>query len=138
MFNIGDVFANVNLAQQAVLASMGLLDGDLENDSKELRRAMTIGTVSGMMFPLGFGAVKNLVPNNEHSFRGFVSQLKNDYLVGSIVGSQYSRNEDEKHIQMYTDMLHRTGVHGDNIEKTLRNYKKLAASADNKSLITIL
>lgn len=136
MFNIGDVFANVNLAQQAVLASMGLLDGDLENDSKELRRAMTIGTVSGMMFPLGFGAVKNLVPNNEHSFRGFVSQLKNDYLVGSIVGSQYSRNEDEKHIQMYTDMLHRTGVHGDNIEKTLRNYKKLAASSDNKSLIT--
>ena len=136
MFNIGDVFANVNLAQQAVLASMGLLDGDLENDSKELRRAMTIGTVSGMMFPLGFGAVKNLVPNNEHSFRGFVSQLKNDYIVGSIVGSQYSRNEDEKHIQMYTDMLHRTGVHGDNIEKTLRNYKKLAASADNKSLIT--
>ena len=65
MLPMASILEDVHLATDAVAAYMGWLPGDPDNGSHQLRRAMQIGGITGMLMGGGaFQAVSNIFPSD--------------------------------------------------------------------------
>ncbi len=123
---LASILEDVHLATDAVAAYMGMLPGDPDNGSHQLRRAMQIGGITGML--MGGGAlqlVSNIVPSEgRDNLRNLFAQIKNDKVMDILVGDQYGKAQDDQHLGIFYDALQRHGVSIDRLRTSVEDLKQ--------------
>lgn len=124
-FPMASILEDVNLATDAVAAYMGWLPGDPDNGSHQLRRAMQIGGITGMLMGGGaFQAVSNIFPSNgKDNLRNLFAQIKNDKVMDILIGEHYGQAQDDKHLGIFYDALQKHGVSIDRLRKSVEDLK---------------
>lgn len=123
---LSSVTEDLRLASESVTAYLNMLYGDPDNGSPELRRAMQIGAVAGILGGgVGFGLASNILPSdNRDNVRNLIGQLKTDYVVGKIVGDSYGAAQDTVHMNMFYDALQKYGVTRQRLQQSLEELKQ--------------
>ena len=112
MFSLPSVFSDANLASDAIASYIGINFGDPDNGDAELRKAMNIGSVTGVMFHgvHQINPIANLLTSNDpNTLRYIARQLKNDHILRRIVGENYGKAEDDAHIKIFNAHLDNGG-----------------------------
>ena len=122
---MASILEDTNLATDAVAAYMGMLPGDPDNGSHQLRRAMQIGGITGMLMGGGaFQAVSNIFPSNgKDNLRNLFAQIKNDKVMDILIGEHYGQAQDDKHLGIFYDALQKHGISIDRLRKSVEDLK---------------
>lgn len=122
---LASVLEDVNLATDAVAAYMGVLSGDPDNGSHQLRRAMQIGGITGLM--MGGGGLQllsNVLPSEgRDNIRNLIGQIKNDKIMDILVGDHYGVAQDDKHLGIFYDALQKNGISIDRLRNSVEDLK---------------
>ena len=122
---LASILEDVNLATDAVAAYMGILSGDPDNGSHQLRRAMQIGGITGLM--MGGGGLQllsNVLPSEgRDNLRNLIGQIKNDKIMDILVGDQYGVAQDDKHLSIFYDALQKNGISIDRLRNSVEDLK---------------
>ena len=112
MLPLGSILEDAHLATDAVAAYMGILSGDPDNGSHQLRRAMQIGGITGMLMGGGaFQALSNVFPSEDKdNLRNLFAQIKNDKVIDILIGDHYGAAQDDQHLGIFYDALQRHGI----------------------------
>ena len=125
IFSLPSIFEDANLATDAVAAYIGILAGDPDNGSQQIRRAMQIGLTTGAI--MGGGGVQllsNILPSSgRDNTRNLIAQIKTDLTLNKLVGEQYGTAQDDSHLDMFYDSFQKYGVNNERLEKSLQDLK---------------
>lgn len=121
---------DLKLASESVTAYLNMLYGDPDNGTPELRRAMQIGAVAGILGGgAGFGLASNILPSdNRDNLRNLIGQLRTDYTIGKIVGDSYGTAQDTAHMNMFYDAMQKYGVTRQRLQQSLEDLKYFKGS----------
>lgn len=114
---------DTRLASDAVAAYLGINFGDTDNGSEELRKAMNIGAITGMIMSSAMSSVSNLVHSDEENLRNTIAQLKNDGILKRIVGENFGKAQDDQHVGIFFDSFNKAGVNIERLTKSLEDLK---------------
>lgn len=124
-FPMASILEDVNLATDAVAAYMGILSGDPDNGAHQLRRAMQIGGITGML--MGGGAlqsISNIFPSDgKDNLRNLFAQIKNDKVMDILVGDHYGTAQDDQHLGIFYDALQKNGVSINRLRNAVEDLK---------------
>lgn len=125
MLPMASILEDVHLATDAVAAYMGWLPGDPDNGSHQLRRAMQIGGITGMLMGGGaFQAVSNIFPSDgKDNLRNLFAQIKNDKIMDILVGDHYGTAQDDQHLGIFYDALQKNGVSINRLRNAVEDLK---------------
>lgn len=122
---LASILEDVHLATDAVAAYMGGLTGDPDNGAHQLRRAMQIGGITGLM--MGGGGLQllsNILPSEgRDNLRNLIYQIKNDKIMDILVGDQYGVAQDDKHLGIFYDALQKNGISIDRLRNSVEDLK---------------
>ena len=125
MMPLASIFQDTHLATDAIAAYMGVLSGDPDNGAHQLRRAMQIGGITGLM--MGGGGLQllsNALPSeNRDNLRNLIGQIKNDKIMDILVGDHYGVAQDDKHLEIFYDALQKRGVSIDRLRNSVEDLK---------------
>lgn len=130
LFSLPSIFEDAMLADEAVFAYLGLLDGDPDNANPQLRRAMQIGLTTGAL--IGGGGIQvltNALPSTgKDNIRNLVGQIRNDAVIGRLVGDTYGKAQDDSHMSMFYDAFDKHGINNERLAQSLQDLKKFKGS----------
>lgn len=126
MFDIPEVFNNVDLAKDVIKAWFGIGTEDIH----DIRKASLIGASASMFFPFIGRAATSLTSTHSNHFLNLIKQLNTDWAMRKMISDNYKEIHDHNHLSMYYDMFRRGGV--DNI-RLRRSLDTLKASVDENS-----
>ena len=112
ILDIDEVFGNVGLAGESVLAYFGLRPFDKNLNTDEIRKAMNIGFASSIIQSGVQHASKNALPSNFRNgdnFRDFIQQVKSDRTVTSLIGKHFEDLDDQSHLELFYNAF-RSGI----------------------------
>ena len=112
ILDIDEVFGNVGLAGESVLAYFGLRPFDKNLNTDEIRKAMNIGFASSIIQSGVQHASKNTLPSNFRNgdnFRDFIQQVKSDRTVTSLIGKHFEDLDDQSHLELFYNAF-RSGI----------------------------
>jgi hypothetical protein len=112
ILDIDEVFGNVGLAGESVLAYFGLRPFDKNLNIDEIRKAMNIGFASSIIQSGVQHASKNALPSNFRNgdnFRDFIQQVKSDRTVTSLIGKHFEDLDDQSHLELFYNAF-RSGI----------------------------
>lgn len=122
---LASVLEDVHLATDAVAAYMGVLSGDPDNGSQQLRNAMQIGGITGLM--MGGGSLQllsNIVPSEGNdNLRNLMAQIKNDRIMDILIGDHYGTAQDDQHLGIFYDALQKHGVSINRLKNSIDDLK---------------
>ena len=127
LFDIPSSIKDLELGTAALGCYLGINFGDPDNGNAELRKAMTTGAVTGMMFSgLHAFGISNLQrahmdPNN---LRALHRQFQNDAVLAKMVGENYGAAQDDAHIATFFGAMDRKGLNRSQLEKSLNDFKR--------------
>ena len=95
MLNVPEIFANGDMSIQGLYAYMGLPGYDPDFSVENIRKAFNIGALSSGIFS-GFlhGLTNVRRSSGNENIRGLMAQLRNDNVVGRMVGDMYGQVQD--------------------------------------------
>lgn len=102
-----DILGDVELAKDAVFAYAGILNGDLDNGSENIRKAMNIGASSSLLFSNATHMLTNLSPfgSNAGNLSELVENLKTSNTVANIIANDYQKNQDYQHAKIFYEAI---------------------------------
>lgn len=127
LFDIPSSIKDLELGTAALGCYLGINFGDPDNGDAELRKAMTTGAVTGMMFSgLHAFGISNLQrahmdPNN---LRALHRQFQNDAVLAKMVGENYGAAQDDAHIATFFGAMDKRGLNRSQLEKSLNDFKR--------------
>ena len=127
LFDIPSSIKDLELGTAALGCYLGINFGDPDNGDAELRKAMTTGAVTGMMFSglhaLGISNLQraHMDPNN---LRALHRQFQNDAVLAKMVGENYGAAQDDAHIATFFGAMDRKGLNRSQLEKSLNDFKR--------------
>ena len=130
-FPLASIMEDTNLATDAIAAYMGVLYGDPDNDSPQIRRAMQIGATTGLLMGgTSFGILSNIAPSTgRDNFRNLVGQIKNDHVIGRLVGEAYGNAQDDAHLDLFYEAFDKHGINNERLRKSLQDLKRFKGAA---------
>lgn len=122
---MSSILEDVRLSTDAVAAYMGILSGDPDNGAHQLRRAMQIGGITGMLMGGGaFQAVSNIFPSDgKDNLRNLFAQVKNDRVMDILVGDHYGVAQDDQHLGIFYDALQKNGISINRLRNSVEDLK---------------
>lgn len=139
MFDMPSFMDDTMLAADAVSAYIGGMFGDPDTDTKELMQAMAIGAMTAMWFRAPHAISTNLLSQKQKqklvnhgayflnpeadNFRGLLSQLKDDKILGKMISESAQAVQDDNHIGVFFDAAKR-GRTFEQLNNTLEEYKQ--------------
>lgn len=121
MFNVHEMFDNVDLAATALEAYFGLVPNTAYYGGDNIRKVMNIGFSSALMFSLGMNTFTNLNPwVSEGNTKALIRALRNDNAVMKLVGENYRANEDHQHASIFYDAFNKAGVNLEQVKERLQ------------------
>lgn len=127
LFDIPSSIKDLELGTAALGCYLGINFGDPDNGDAELRKAMTTGAVTGMMFSglhaLGISNLQraHMDPNN---LRALHRQFQNDAVLAKMVGENYGAAQDDAHIATFFGAMDKRGLNRSQLEKSLNDFKR--------------
>lgn len=127
LFDIPSSIKDLELGTAALGCYLGINFGDPDNGNAELRKAMTTGAVTGMMFSglhaLGISNLQraHMDPNN---LRALHRQFQNDAVLAKMVGDNYGAAQDDAHIAIFFGAMDKRGLNRSQLEKSLNDFKR--------------
>ena len=127
LFDIPSSIKDLELGTAALCCYLGINFGDPDNGNAELRKAMTTGAVTGMMFSglhaLGISNLQraHMDPSN---LRALHRQFQNDAVLAKMVGENYGAAQDDAHIATFFGAMDRKGLNKSQLEKSLNDFKR--------------
>ena len=127
LFDIPSSIKDLELGTAALGCYLGINFGDPDNGNAELRKAMTTGAITGMMFSgLHAFGISNLQrahmdPNN---LRALHRQFQNDAVLAKMVGDNYGAAQDDAHIATFFGAMDKRGLNRSQLEKSLNDFKR--------------
>lgn len=127
LFDIPSSIKDLELGTAALGCYLGINFGDPDNGNAELRKAMTTGAVTGMMFSgLHAFGISNLQrahmdPNN---LRALHRQFQNDAVLAKMIGDNYGAAQDDAHIATFFGAMDKRGLNRSQLEKSLNDFKR--------------
>jgi hypothetical protein len=112
ILDVDEVFGNIGLAGESMLAYFGLKPFDKNLNTDEIRKAMNIGFASSIMQSGVQHSAKNALPakfRGGDNFRDFIQQVKSDRTVTSLIGKHFEDLDDQAHLELFYDAF-RKGV----------------------------
>ena len=110
MFDVDEVFNNVGLAGESLLAYFGLKPFDKNLNTEEIRKAMNIGFISSVMQSGIMHSAKNAIGTyDDTNIRGLAQQMKADRTTSLLLGKHFKDYDDQKHLNMFYDAF-RNGI----------------------------
>ena len=112
ILDVDEVFGNIGLAGESMLAYFGLKPFDKNLNTDEIRKAMNIGFASSIMQSGVQHSAKNALPakfRGGDNFRDFIQQVKSDKTVTSLIGKHFEDLDDQAHLELFYDAF-RKGV----------------------------
>ena len=95
MLNVPEIFANGDMSIQGLYAYMGLPGYDPDFSVENIRKAFNIGALSSGIFSGFLHALTNVRRSSGNdNIRGLMAQLRNDKVVGRMVGDMYGQVQD--------------------------------------------
>lgn len=136
-FNINDVIHDAKLASEAAAAYLGVLYGDPDNGSTQIKRAMQIGAaVGGIMGVGGISLLTNALPSTGYdNTRNLIAQIKNDNELGRVIAEAYGTAQDDKHLDIFYDAFQKHGINNVRLRKSLEDLKLFIPHPKEKSNI---
>lgn len=127
---LASIMEDTNLASDAVAAYFGILYGDPDNDSHQIRRAMQIGATTGLLMGgISFGALSNVLPSTgKDNIRNLIGQIRNDKLIGRLVGEAYGTAQDDAHLDLFYKAFDQHGINNERLRKSLQDLKLFKGS----------
>lgn len=127
LFDIPSSIKDLELGTAALGCYLGINFGDPDNGNAELRKAMTTGAVTGMMFSglhaLGISNLQRayMDPSN---LRALHRQFQNDAVLAKMVGDNYGAAQDDAHIATFFGAMDKKGLNRSQLEKSLNDFKR--------------
>lgn len=127
LFDIPSSIKDLELGTAALGCYLGINFGDPDNGNAELRKAMTTGAITGMMFSgLHAFGISNLQrahmdPNN---LRALHRQFQNDAVLAKMIGDNYGAAQDDAHIATFFGAMDKRGLNRSQLEKSLNDFKR--------------
>lgn len=110
MFDVDEVFNNVGLAGESLLAYFGLKPFDKNLNTEEIRKAMNIGFISSVMQSGIMHSAKNAIGTyDDTNIRGLAQQMKADRTTSLLLGKHFKDYDDQRHLNMFYDAF-RNGI----------------------------
>ena len=113
LFDIPSSLRDLELGTAALGCYLGINFGDPDNGNAELRKAMTTGAVTGMLFSgLHAFGLSNLqrADMNPGNLRALYRQYKNDAVLAKMVGENYGAAQDDAHIATFFGAMDKKGL----------------------------
>ena len=153
IFNLPEMFRDVELSTQAIADFLGVNFGDPDNGSSNVRRAMLVGFLASLGLPVGGSLASNAFGKNGN-IRGLVSQLRSDARAADMltmdnetiqklkrevkdnkvllkmIGDNLGGEQDDQRIGMFFDAFHRFDIDNKSLGKSLRDYMNLIDKDD--------
>lgn len=133
MLNVPEIFANGDMSIQGLYAYMGLPGYDPDFSVENIRKAFNIGALSSGIFS-GFlhGLTNVRRSSGNENIRGLMAQLRNDKVVGRMVGDMYGQVQDQAHLETFYNAFKHAGVNRDHLMRSLHMLKEgVEANKDN-------
>ena len=133
MLNVPEIFANGDMSIQGLYAYMGLPGYDPDFSVENIRKAFNIGALSSGIFS-GFlhGLTNVRRSSGNENIRGLMAQLRNDKIVGRMVGDMYGQVQDQAHLETFYNAFKHAGVNRDHLMRSLHMLKEgVEANKDN-------
>lgn len=127
LFDIPSSIKDLELGTAALGCYLGINFGDPDNGNAELRKAMTTGAVTGMMFSgLHAFGISNLqrAHMDPSNLRALHRQFQNDAVLAKMVGENYGAAQDDAHIATFFGAMDRKGLNRSQLEKSLNDFKR--------------
>lgn len=127
LFDIPSSIKDLELGTAALGCYLGINFGDPDNGNAELRKAMTTGAVTGMMFSgLHAFGMSNLqrAHMDPSNLRALHRQFQNDAVLAKMVGENYGAAQDDAHIATFFGAMDRKGLNRSQLEKSLKDFKR--------------
>ena len=129
-FSIPEMFNTWKLAGQATLDYFGLNPNDPENGSSRIKKAMNVGAAAGIMMSNAYSATPGVVKAVYNTATGNpFDQTKSDISFAKMIADDFQNAQDNRHLQIYYDMLH-SGRKPQSVIESLNTFKNIA-QADN-------
>lgn len=127
LFDIPSSIKDLELGTAALGCYLGINFGDPDNGNAELRKAMTTGAVTGMMFSgLHAFGISNLqrAHMDPSNLRALHRQFQNNAVLAKMVGENYGAAQDDAHIATFFGAMDRKGLNRSQLEKSLNDFKR--------------
>lgn len=127
LFDIPSSLRDLELGTAALGCYLGINFGDPDNGNAELRKAMTTGAVTGMLFSgLHAFGLSNLqrADMNPGNLRALYRQYKNDAVLAKMVGENYGAAQDDAHIATFFGAMDKKGLNRMQLQKSLNDFKR--------------
>lgn len=127
LFDIPSSIKDLELGTAALGCYLGINFGDPDNGNAELRKAMTTGAVTGMMFSgLHAFGISNLqrAHMDPSNLRALHRQFQNDAVLAKMVGDNYGAAQDDAHIATFFGAMDKKGLNRSQLEKSLNDFKR--------------
>jgi hypothetical protein len=77
-----------------------------------------------------FGALSNLVPSTgRDNLRNLIGQVKNDRVIGRLVGEAYGNAQDDAHLDLFYEAFDKHGINNERLRKSLQDLKLFKGEA---------
>lgn len=133
MLNVPEIFANGDMSMQGLYAYLGLPGYDPDFSVENIRKAFNIGALSSGIFSGFLHALTNVRRSSGNdNIRGLMAQLRNDKVVGKMVGDMYGQVQDQAHLETFYNAFKHAGVNRDHLMRSLHMLKEgVEANKDN-------
>lgn len=127
LFDIPSSLKDLDLGTAALACYLGINFGDPDNGDEELRKAMTTGATTGMLFTalhaMGMSNLSraHMDPSN---LRALYRQFQNDAVIGKLVGDNYGAAQDDAHIAQFFRSMDKHGLNRMQLEQSLEDFKR--------------
>ena len=127
LFDIPSSLKDLDLGTAALACYLGINFGDPDNGDEELRKAMTTGATTGMLFTalhaMGMSNLSraHMDPSN---LRALHRQFQNDAVIGKLVGDNYGAAQDDAHIAQFFRSMDKHGLNRMQLQQSLEDFKR--------------
>ncbi|QWM90615.1 hypothetical protein [uncultured phage cr61_1] len=133
MFDVDEIFNNVGLAGESLLAYFGLKPFDKNLNTEEIRKAMNIGFISSVMQSGLMHSAKNLIgTHDDTNIRSLAKLMKADRTTSLLIGKHFNDYDDLRHLNMFYDAF-RKGITD---EKLMTSMTRLRDNMDENEFVT--
>ena len=120
IFDIPEVFNNIDLSKDVIKAWFGVGSEDID----DIRKASLIGASASLFFPFIGRAATGAIHTHDNHFMNLISQLNTDWAMKKMISDNYREIHDHNHLSMYYDMFRKGGVDNVRLRRALNNLKQ--------------